>query len=81
LATALIATLVFLHINGYETRLPVEQAAEWMMQVATRRKHPLDAVRQIAVPALRAPRPEPLRELAHHLIEHYEPALHALGEK
>jgi len=81
LATALIATLVFLHINGYETRLPVEHAAEWMTQVATRRKHPLDAIRQIAAPALQAPQPEPLRELAHHLIEHYEPALHALGEK
>ncbi len=81
LATALIATLAFLHINGYETRLPVENAAEWMTQVATRRKHPLDAIRQIAAPALPGAQPEPLRELAHHLIEHYEPALHALGEK
>ncbi len=80
LATALIATLAFLHINGYETRLPVEHAAEWMTQVATRRKHPLDAIRQIAAPALQGTQPEPLRELAHHLIEHYEPALHALGE-
>jgi len=81
LATALIATLAFLHINGYEPRLPVERAAEWIEQVATRRKHPLDAIRQIAAPALQGTQPEPLRELAHHLIEHYEPALHALGER
>ncbi len=81
LATALIATLAFLHINGYETRLPAERAAEWIEQVALRRKHPLDAIRQIAAPALGGARPESLRELAHHLMEHYEHALRHLGEK
>ncbi|MCS6919106.1 MAG: hypothetical protein NZM28_04995 [Fimbriimonadales bacterium] len=81
LATALIATLAFLHINGYETRLPAEHAAEWIQQVALRRKHPLDAIRQIATPALTGTQPEALRELAHHLIEQYEDALHHLGEK
>jgi len=81
LATALIATLAFLQINGYETHLPVERAAEWIEQVALRRKHPLDAVRQIAVPAVVGKRPEPLRELAHHLIEQYESALHQLNGK
>jgi prophage maintenance system killer protein len=81
LATALIATLAFLHINGYETHLPVEHAADWIEQVALRRKHPLDAIRQIAAPALQGTQPEPLRELAPHLIERSEPALHALGEK
>ncbi|MCS7209271.1 MAG: hypothetical protein NZ874_06835 [Fimbriimonadales bacterium] len=81
LATALIATLAFLQVNGYETRLPVERAAEWIEQVAQRRKHPLDAVRQISAPALAGTRPESLRELAHHLMEHYEPALHQLGER
>jgi prophage maintenance system killer protein len=81
LATALIATLAFLQINGYETCLPLERAAEWVEQVALRRKHPLDAIRQIAVPAIAGTHPEPLRELAHHLIEHYESALHQLGEK
>ncbi|MCX7924444.1 MAG: hypothetical protein N2554_01385, partial [Fimbriimonadales bacterium] len=81
LATALIATLAFLHINGYEVRLPKEHAAEWIEQIALRRKHPLDAIRQIAAPALPGKQPEPLRELAHHLIEHYEDALHALGGK
>lgn len=81
LATALIATLAFLHINGYKTRLPAEHAAKWIEQVATRRKHPLDAIRQIAAPALPGTRPEALRELAHHLIEQYEDALHHLGEK
>lgn len=81
MATALIATLAFLQINGYETRLPLEHAAEWIEQVALRRKHPLDAIRQIAVPALVGKRPIPLRELAHHLIEHYESALHQLSGK
>ncbi|GIV05114.1 MAG: hypothetical protein KatS3mg016_0689 [Fimbriimonadales bacterium] len=81
LATALIATLVFLQINGYETRLPVEHAAEWIEQVALRRKHPLDAIRQIAAPAIAGKRPEPLRERAHHLIEQYESALHQLNGK
>lgn len=81
LATALIATLTFLQINGYETRLPLEHAAEWIEQVALRRKHPVDAIRQIAALAIAGTHPEPLRELAHHLIEHYESALHQLGEK
>ncbi|MCX7993795.1 MAG: hypothetical protein N2651_09025 [Fimbriimonadales bacterium] len=81
LGTALIATLSFLHINGYETRLPAEHAAEWIEQVALRRKHPLDAIRQITAPALQGTQPEPLRELVHHLIEQYEPALHTLGMK
>lgn len=81
LATALIATLAFLHINGYETRLPAEHAAEWIEQVALRRKHPLDAIRQIAAPALPGTQPEALRELTYHLIEQYEDALHHLGEK
>ncbi|MDW8051190.1 MAG: hypothetical protein RMJ83_01785 [Armatimonadota bacterium] len=80
LATALIAVLAFLEINGYETHLPVEQAAEWVLQVFHRRKHPLDAIRQIAVPALGGKQPTPLRELVHHLIEHYEPALRTLLE-
>lgn len=79
LATALIATLAFLHINGYETRLPVEESALWLEQIVARRKHPLEAIRQIAVPALPGTLPAPLRELAHHLIEHYEPALHTLA--
>ncbi|MDW8105887.1 MAG: hypothetical protein RMK45_00245 [Armatimonadota bacterium] len=80
LATALIAVLAFLEINGYETHLPVEQAADWVLQVFHRRKHPLDAIRQIAVPTLGGKQPAPLRELVHHLIEQYEPALHALLE-
>jgi len=80
LATALIATLAFLRLNGYETRLPATEAAAWIEQVATRRKHPLDAVRQIAVPVQQGIQPESLRELAHCLIEHYESALHALTE-
>ncbi|MFN3691071.1 MAG: hypothetical protein ACK4UU_09125, partial [Fimbriimonadales bacterium] len=81
LATALIATLAFLHINGYETRLPVEHAAAWIEQVALRRKHPLDAIRHIAIPAMAGKRAEPLRELAHSLIEQYEMALHQLAGK
>ncbi|GIV10600.1 MAG: hypothetical protein KatS3mg020_0091 [Fimbriimonadales bacterium] len=81
LATALIATLAFLQINGYETRLPAEHAAEWIEQVALRRKHPLDAIRQIVAPALPGTQPEALRELTHHLIEQYEDALHHLGEQ
>lgn len=80
LATALIATLAFLHINGYETRLPVEEAAAWLEQIVARRKHPLEAIRQIAVLALPGTQPAPLRELAHHLIEHYEPALDTLAK-
>ncbi|MCS7300616.1 MAG: hypothetical protein NZ556_03580 [Fimbriimonadales bacterium] len=81
LATALIATLAFLHLNGYDTHLPPEHAADWIEQVALRRKHPLAAIRQIAIPALAGTRPESLRELVHHLIELYEDALHHLDAK
>ncbi len=78
LQTALIAVLAFLEINGYEVHLPVEQAEEWMRAVAERRRHPLDAIRQIAVPHQPSKLSMALRELVHHLIEHYEPALRAL---
>lgn len=81
LATALIAVLAFLEVNGYDTRLPAEQAAEWLLQVVQRRKHPLDAIRQIAAPTPLGKQPTPLRELVHHLIEHYEDALHRLHEQ
>lgn len=81
LATALIATLAFLHLNGYDTHLPPEHAADWIEQVALRRKHPLAAIRQIATPAFTGTRPESLRELVHHLMEVYEDALHHLNAK
>ncbi|CUU03017.1 hypothetical protein GBSOP10_102424 [Armatimonadetes bacterium GBS] len=77
-ATALIATLALLQINGYEAHLPVEQANEWLLSVAERKKHPLDAIRQIVHPLQPGKQPIPLREHVHHLIEHYEPALHTL---
>ncbi len=73
--TAFIATLAFLEINGYEVHLPVENASDWFLQVARRQRHPLDAIRQIAHRALPGRQPTPLRELVHHLIEHYAPAL------
>ncbi len=79
LQTALIAVLAFLEINGYEVHLPVEQASEWIRAVAERRRHPLDAIRQIAKPKKPSALPTPLRELVHHLIEHYEPALEELA--
>ncbi|MFQ3610924.1 MAG: hypothetical protein SNJ72_05430 [Fimbriimonadales bacterium] len=79
LQTALIAVLAFLEINGYEVHLPVEQAADWIRAVAERRRHPQDAIRQIAVPHQPGKRPIPLRDLVHHLIEHYEPALESLN--
>ncbi len=75
LRTVFIATLAFLEMNGYEVHLPVENASEWLLQVVHRKRHPLDAIRQIAKPALPGRQPIPLRELVHHLIEHYAPAL------
>lgn len=80
-ATALIATLALLHINGYAVHLPVEHASEWLLQVAQRKKHPLDAIRQIVASSQPSKQPIPLREHVHQLIEHYEPALHALMEQ
>lgn len=77
-ATALIATLALLQINGYEARLPAEHASEWLLSVAERKKHPLDAIRQIVNPSQLGKPPIPLREHVHHLIERYEPALHTL---
>lgn len=79
LGTALIGVLTFLEINGFEVRLPVERAAEWLLSVAQRRKHPLSAIRQIAAPSPSDKRQLPVRDVAHHLIEQYEPALHRIG--
>ncbi|MER3403428.1 MAG: hypothetical protein C4336_08620 [Armatimonadota bacterium] len=78
-ATALIATLTLLHINGYEAFLAPEHAADWLLQIAQRQKHPLDAIRQIARLTHPSKQPIPLREHVHHLLEQYEPALHALN--
>jgi prophage maintenance system killer protein len=77
LSTALIAVLTFLEINGHEVHLPAEQAAEWFQAVAQRRKHPLSAIRQI-VTLSRGVNTAPVREVAHHLIERYEEAVHSL---
>ncbi|MCS7066561.1 MAG: hypothetical protein NZL85_09880 [Fimbriimonadales bacterium] len=78
LSTALIGVLTFLEINGFEVRLPVERAAEWLLSVAQRRKHPLSAIRQIAIPHPSDTRQLPVRDVAHHLIEQYEMALHRI---
>lgn len=78
-ATALIATLTLLHINGYDAFLAPEQAADWLLQIAQRQKHPLDAIRQIAHPTHPGKQPIPLRDHVHHLLEHYEHAIHELN--
>jgi len=77
-ATALIGVLTFLEINGYDVHLPVERAAEWLLSVAQRRKHPLSAIRQLITPSTSGGQPLPVRDVAHHLIERYEEALRRL---
>ncbi len=80
LGTALIGVLTFLQINGYDTHLPPDQACDWLLSVARRRKHPLDAIRQIIASSAAGANPQPVREVAHYLIEQYESALHQLEE-
>jgi len=48
--TALIAVLTFLEINGYQTHLTAGEVKSWLEQVVNRKKHPLDAVRQMSHP-------------------------------
>jgi prophage maintenance system killer protein len=70
--TALIAVLTFLEINGYHAHLPASEAKNWLEQVMSRKKHPLDAVRQIGHPAPPNSLPLAIRETAHHLIQHLQ---------
>lgn len=79
LGTALIGVLTFLEINGYEVHLPAEQAAEWLLSIVQRRKHPLSAIRQIITLSPSGRQPVPVREVAHHLMERYETALHRIS--
>ncbi len=78
LATALIGVLTFLEINGFEVHLPPDEAVQWLLDVAQRRTHPLSAIRQIITPNISENRSLPVRDVAHHLIERYESALHTL---
>lgn len=70
--TALVAVLTFLEINGYHAHLPASEAKDWLEQVMSRKKHPLDAVRQIAHPAPPSSQPPAIRETVHHLIQHLQ---------
>lgn len=80
LKTTLIAVLAFLEINGYEVELPPSQAAEWLLSVKHREKHPLSAIQQISHRAAPGSLPSPLRELTHHLMHVYHEALHQLED-
>jgi len=80
LGTGLIGVLTFLEINGYEVHLPPERAAEWLLSVAQRRKHPLSAIRQIVTLSSPSRKSVPVREVAYHLMERYEMALHYLED-
>ncbi len=79
--TALIGVLTLLEINGFEVHLPVEEAAEWLQRVAQRRTHPLRAIRQIIAASPHGRNEQPVREVAHHLIERYKPALLQLNNE
>jgi death-on-curing protein len=79
--TALIGVLTLLEINGFEVHLPVERAAEWLQRVIHRRMHPLSAIRQIIAATPQGRNEQPIREIAHHLIERYKPALALLHDE
>jgi len=79
--TALIGVLTLLEINGFEVHLPVEEAAEWLQRVAQRRTHPLRAIRQIIAASPPGRNEQPVRDVAHHLIERYKPALLQLNDE
>lgn len=80
LKTTLIAVLAFLEINGYEVELPPAQAADWLLSVKHRKKHPLSAIQQISHRAAPGSLPRPLRELTHHLMHVYHEALYQLED-
>lgn len=70
--TAFVAVLTFLEINGYHAHCPAVEAKNWLEQVISRKKHPLDAVRQIAHPAPPSSQPPTIRETVHHWIQHLQ---------
>jgi len=79
-ATAFVALLTFLRMNGYDVLLDPDHATQWALDVAEQRVPGRDAVAQIA--SARAPThiTPVVRTIVHDVIEKYAETVAALQE-
>jgi prophage maintenance system killer protein len=79
-ATAFVAALTFLKMNGYELALPPEKAQQWVDDVLEKRKEPIQAIQEIAMAGAPVHLKPVVRTIVHDLIEEYEEAVQALSD-
>jgi death-on-curing protein len=80
LRAAFIATLSFLNINGYATKVTSAEAAQIVKAVVTRDLPPLEAIGQLAAPAQTPLTGVTLRQLITHECNLHVDALRILTE-
>lgn len=80
-ATAFIAAMAFLRINGYEIELDPEHAKSWVMEIADRKVSGKDAIAKIVK---RSERPidmnPPIRTIVKELLETYADTIENLRD-
>lgn len=80
-ATAFVSALAFLAINGYETNLEPENALEWSMRVAEKKRKGAEAIREVARESPRPPEMKPIiRTYVHEIIERYAESVSQLTD-
>ena len=79
-ATVFVAALTFLKMNGFELALPPEKAQQWVEDILEKRRTPIEAIKEIAIPHPPAHLKPIVRTIVHELIEQYEDTVNALVE-
>ncbi|MBL1149659.1 MAG: hypothetical protein HND42_05555 [Armatimonadetes bacterium] len=75
-ATAFVAALTFLYMNGYMSTLSPESALQWVLSIADKKVDGKTAVASIAVPSEEPPNLHPpVRSIVHEVIETYADAV------
>lgn len=75
-ATAFVAALTFLYMNGYMSTLAPESALQWILSIADKKVDGKTAVASIAVPSEEPPNLHPpVRSIVHEVIETYADAV------
>ncbi len=80
-ATAFIAVLAFLKINGYDITLPPSDATQWVMNVADKKQAGNDAIAQVAQRSEKPIEISPtVRTVVKELTEEYADTVEALRD-
>lgn len=79
-ATAFVATLTFLLMNGYDVVLDPARATQWALDVIEQRVSGREAIKQIALPRAPTHIKPVVRTLVHEVIEKYADTVAALSE-